>query len=237
MLKSIFIYKTDEQKQKARDWQHFLTANKFSFDLIKSIDMTNDNPSIYDQAGRKFCIDFKNDKLNYHKKKASLKSELISKAVGSGRMGMRVFDLTAGLAIDSIFLAQMGYQVEALERNALIYLCLQNALQNETEVHLKIHFGEALEWVQNNKIETDIIYFDPMFPQKKKSALPRQEMLFFKEMVGSDADAENVFTEILNLKKIKRIVVKRPLSAPAFKKPNGQLAGKLIRYDIYGAQS
>ena len=76
-----------------------------------------------------------------------------------------------------------------------------------------------------------------LFPEKEKSALPRQEMVFFKSLVGADEDAAIVLTKALKLSGIKRVVVKRPLKAPVlYGKPSGSLKGKLIRFDIYGVQ-
>ena len=88
------------------------------------------------------------------------------------------------------------------------------------------------------KADIDVIYFDPMFPEKTKSALPRQEMVFFKALVGTDEDGSEVLKATLKLKKIKRVVVKRPLKAPVLGlKPTGEIKGKLIRFDIYGVNS
>lgn len=246
----LFMAETGDQKEKANQWKSFLELNRYDTSSIERIDCTRDNPVVFDREGRKFSIDFVSDRLNYHKKKPSLKNEILSKAVGSGRYGLKVLDLSAGLGIDAVFLAQLGYNVEAVERNPLIYLCLQNALEElkdsdaELAARLKFHFSTAQNFVstllkQENKTEGpfDVVYFDPMFPQKAKSALPKQEMVFFKNLVGSDDDAAEVVSTVLQLKNIKRLAVKRPLAAPPLLKPNGQIAGKLIRYDIYGVNS
>ncbi|MBY0452672.1 MAG: class I SAM-dependent methyltransferase, partial [Bdellovibrionaceae bacterium] len=230
---------------KATEWKNFLELNQYEADSVERIDFTQDNPVVFDSEGRKFTIDFVNDRINYHKKKQSLKNEILSKAVGGGRYGMKVLDLSAGLAIDAVFLAQLGYEVEAVERNPMIYLCLQNALEAlkaedaELASRLKFRFASARQFMTQipDSEVFEVVYFDPMFPQKTKSALPRQEMVFFKNLVGSDDDAAEVAATVLQLKNVKRLAVKRPLSAPPLLKPNGQIAGKLIRYDIYGVNS
>ena len=73
-----------------------------------------------------------------------------------------------------------------------------------------------------------------MFPQKKKSALPKQEMVIFKNLVGSDDDATEVLSLAIGSKKFKRCSVKRPLSAEPLLPTSGSIEGKIIRYDIYG---
>lgn len=235
-----YIPETDSEK-KFVYWSRFLNEQHFDFSSIQSIDLVSPVPLICDQAGRKFSIDFNHNHLNYQKKKLSLKSELISRALGAGTNGLRLLDLTAGLGIDAVFLAQLGFQVTAIERNPLIYLSLENAWQDCQDESLKMNLKFIFQSAKNFLNESsntglfDLIYFDPMFPEKRKSALPRQEMVFFKNLVGSDDDAADVLSAALAKKFIYRVVVKRPLKAlfVGDQVPQSQIKGKLIRYDIY----
>jgi 16S rRNA (guanine1516-N2)-methyltransferase len=255
-LPQIFQNLNSEKSQSlAEAWSHFLKENEFDYSEIEKIDFAKDVPVVYDKNKNKFSIDFVNDKTNYQKKKLSIKSELLSKALGGGKLGLNVLDLSAGLGVDSIFLAQLGYSVTALERNPLIYLCLQTALaeykkSNHADergelkktnekmnrpLSLQFYFSDATHFLDNNKTKVDVIYFDPMFPGKEKSALPRQEMVFFKKLVGADDDGVEVLQKALKTKGVKRVAVKRPLKAPPLiEKPNGNLKGKLVRFDLYG---
>lgn len=218
-------------------WRHFLVENSFNFSIISKIEFLHDTVSVYDLAGRRFCIDFIKDIKNYQRKKGGLKKELISRALGAGRSGMKVLDLSAGLGIDAVFLNQLGYQVTALERHPLIYLCLQRALQKSLRTDLSFIHSDAAEFLQNDRQVFNLIYFDPMFPDKKKSALPRQEMVFFREMVGNDEDAGRVLESALSRPGVERVVVKRPRKAPFLgTKPQVAIEGKLVRFDIYGAK-
>ena len=235
-----YIPGTDSER-KFVYWSRFLQEQQFDFSSIQSIDLLPPAPLICDHAGRKFSIDFNLNHLNYQKKKLSLKSELISRALGAGANGLRLLDLTAGLGIDAVFLAQQGFQVTAIERNPLIYLSLENAWQDCQDEVLKINLKfifQSAKLFLNDSSSTglfDLIYFDPMFPEKRKSALPRQEMVFFKNLVGSDEDAAEVLTTALAKASIHRVVVKRPLKAGFVgdQVPQSQIKGKLIRYDIY----
>lgn len=220
----------------------FLVENNFDFSLIKLIDVTKDIPIFVDHENNKFSIDFVNNKANYHKKKLSLKGEIISKALGAGRYGLRVLDLSAGLAIDAVFLSQLGYEVTAIERNPLIYFALSiahNGLMVDNKLSLNFSFSDAQNYLKKTKNEFDVIYFDPMFPHKTKSALPKQEMIFFRNLVGNDEDSLEVLKQALVFKNIKRVVIKRPVKALAITdslkiKPQSQIIGKLVRFDIYG---
>ena len=206
--------------------------------MIREIDLAGAVPLIKDASGNKFAIDFVGNKTNYSRKKAGISTELIGRAMGAGRYGKRVLDLSAGLGIDAVFLAQLGFSVVAVERNPLIWLSLNEALK-QSQLDIEFVFGEALSVLAESKIEADIIYFDPMFPEKSKSALPRQEMVFFKKLVGGDEDSVAVLQKSLQQQGVKRVVVKRPLKAPFLgeRKPQSSLKGKLIRFDIYGVKS
>ncbi len=216
-------------------WTAFLQPYENTVKHI-SIEYNSACPQLFDESRRQFQIDFENDSTSYSKFKGGMNSEPLSRALGSGKLGKRVLDLSAGLGVDSVFLAQLGYQVTGIERNPFIYVALKTALENLTanyRTNLKFVFDQAQNFLQNNTEEFDVCYFDPMFPSKTKSALPKQEMVFFKNLVGSDEDASTVLETILISKKFKRCVVKRPLSAEPLLKPAGNIKGKIIRYDIY----
>ena len=38
----------------------------------------------------------------------------------------------------------------------------------------------------------DVVYLDPMFPHREKSALVKKEMRVFQELVGADNDADDL---------------------------------------------
>ncbi|MBC7467654.1 MAG: class I SAM-dependent methyltransferase [Bdellovibrio sp.] len=219
-------------------WKQFLKEHPSDLHSIKKIDLSGDIPILTDHDGRKLSIDFINNAQNYNKKKGSMKTELISKALGSGRLGHSVLDLSAGLGIDSIFLSQLGYKVTAVERNPVLFLALDTAqkkLSDRQKENLQFEFASAKNFLIFSEKIFDVIYFDPMFPEKKKSALPRQEMVMFRHLVGSDDDAKDVVETAIKLKRAKRVVVKRPIKAPLLlERPQNQVEGKLIRFDVYG---
>ncbi len=79
-----------------------------------------------------------------------------------------------------------------------------------------------------------VIYLDPMFPHRDKSALVKKEMRVFRPLVGDDLDAPALLEAALALA-THRVVVKRPRKAPIIDgpKPSHGLEGKSSRYDIY----
>ncbi len=223
----------------AQEWKSFLALFP-EFESDYQIVFDSQIPTIIDSENRKLRIDFEQDSENYKKHKLSIASEPLSRALGSGKKGLRVLDLSAGMAVDSVFLAQLGYQVTAIERNPLLYLANSNASKNcslEWKQNLQFIHSEALQFLKTTNLEFDVCYFDPMFPQKKKSALPKQEMVLFKNLVGSDLDAADVLQFAIESKKFKRCVVKRPVAAEPLVPASGAIEGKIIRYDIYGGSN
>jgi 16S rRNA (guanine1516-N2)-methyltransferase len=186
-----------------------------------------------------FTIDFSERE---YKRPHRGSQELIAKACGLKKGIEAVLDLTAGLGEDSVFLARLGFEVHAVERNPLIFALLDQAWKTAgpdfPTDRLCFYFGSALDLLPKIKLDpvTTALYFDPMFPEKKKSALPRKEMQIFKTVVGEDPDAAANLEKFLILN-FKRVVVKRPLKADVLvRKPEHQFLGKTIRYDVYMAK-
>ncbi len=160
-------------------------------------------------------LDFLNDHFHYQRKNHKGKQEIIAKALGISKGITTVIDATCGLAEDSIFLCQLGFRVIAFERSPEIYNLLHDAYLNAVAESpenvicksLKIIHQDSILFFKNKEYLTfdqvldfsrTSIYLDPMFPEKKKSALPRKEMQIFREIVGSDLDADELIRQSLN---------------------------------------
>jgi 16S rRNA (guanine1516-N2)-methyltransferase len=100
---------------------------------------------------------------------------------------------------------------------------------------MRLLMGNSIEVMRNWEGEPpQVIYLDPMFPHRDKSALVKKEMRLFRPFVGDDLDAPALLEAALNLAS-HRVVVKRPRKAPLIEgaKPGYALEGKSSRYDIY----
>ncbi|WP_408096689.1 class I SAM-dependent methyltransferase [Peredibacter sp. HCB2-198] len=169
-------------------------------------------------------------------KKSSVHKELLAKAIGvKGTHRPQVLDLTAGMLGDSLLMLAFGCEVWATERHPVIRFLIQSALKNAQHPKLQnFHFqATSAQEILENGPRTEVIYFDPMFEDINEKASPRKEMRIFRNVVGSDQDAIQVFEKALG-KKTKRLVVKRPRhSANLSKAPSVQYIGKSTRYDVY----
>ena len=100
---------------------------------------------------------------------------------------------------------------------------------------MRLLHGNAIElmgsWIDE---PPQVIYLDPMFPHRDKTALVKKEMRLFRPLVGADQDAPALLAAALALAS-HRVVVKRPRKAPCIEgpKPSYALEGKSSRYDIY----
>ncbi|KYG69762.1 16S rRNA methyltransferase [Bdellovibrio bacteriovorus] len=227
--------------EKAQYWASFLNcpvnpANKddFFFHFVVEADRVY----VRDQERRLLEIDFDKNHLDYERKGHRGKNELIAKALGVAKGCRKILDLSVGLAVDSVFLTQLGFQVTGVERSPVLYALLKEAFEKTQKEYLKsyeLFYSDSLNFLKEKKgqIEIDSIYFDPMYPHKKKSALPKQEMVVFRDLVGHDDDAADVLKEALTWP-VQRVVVKRPLHAEELL-PGVRHAyeGKVVRYDTY----
>jgi 16S rRNA (guanine1516-N2)-methyltransferase len=169
-------------------------------------------------------------------KKSSLQKELLARALGvKGPYRPKVLDLTAGMLGDSLLMLSFGCQVWACERNPVIRHLIESALKNAQHPKLSnFHFlASSAEKVLTAPPSTDVVYFDPMFEDANEKTSPKKEMRIFRNMVGPDLDAQEVFQQALDLR-VKRLVVKRPRHSHFLvKKPAVEYIGKSTRYDVY----
>ncbi|WP_108652622.1 class I SAM-dependent methyltransferase [Dongshaea marina] len=189
-------------------------------------------------------VDLAGGSSSYRRQKGGGKKEAIARAVGI-KSGERptVVDATAGLARDAFVLASQGCQVTLIERSDVVAALLEDGLRRASqapeigewiETRMQLRFGSSLEIIEALEHRPDVIYLDPMFPHKKKSAQVKKEMLFFQELVGDDPDADRLLP-LARQKARQRVVVKRPGYAEPLngEKPDAVIESKKHRFDIY----
>ncbi|WP_444890476.1 class I SAM-dependent methyltransferase [Microbulbifer sp. DLAB2-AA] len=195
-------------------------------------------------------VDFVGGALAHRRKYGGGKAQPVAKAVGL-RPGFypRVLDATAGLGRDAFVLATLGCKVKMLERNPVVRLLLQDGLRRLQEaatadpelaaiaglLSLADDIAPAADWLAQQAEESwPVVYLDPMFPPRGKSAKVKKEMVAFHHLVGEDLDADDLLEPALRAC-YYRTVVKRPKLAPylADKKPMLSFEGKSGRFDIY----
>lgn len=189
-------------------------------------------------------VDFVGGAMAHRRKFGGGHGEAVAKAVGikSGYLP-DVVDATAGLGRDAFVLAAVGCRVRMLERNPVVAALLDDSLARgyaDAEIgpwlreRLTLLHASSLTALTDITPRPQVVYLDPMFPHKQKSALVKKEMRVFQSLVGPDLDADSLL-EPARMLATKRIVVKRPDYAPPLADvatPNAVVT-KGHRFDIY----
>jgi 16S rRNA (guanine1516-N2)-methyltransferase len=157
-----------------------------------------------------------------------------------GRAEGLVVDATAGLGGDAFLLAVAGFCVLAIERHPIVFAALAEGLRlAEADPKLSRWLGGRLRVVQGEArdilpglVDVAAIHLDPMFPAKRKAALPPKDMQQLRSLVGEDLDSAELLAMACSV--APRVAVKRPRHAPALGgEPDAVIRGKLARYDVY----
>lgn len=188
-------------------------------------------------------VDFVEGAVAHRRKFGGGRGQDIAKAVGLKHgFTPHVLDATAGLGRDAFVLASLGCKVSMIERMPVVAALLEDGLSRAelsadigemvTEQMSLIHASSISDMSEVN--QPDVVYLDPMYPHREKSAAVKKEMRVFQSLVGEDLDADALLAPALELAKY-RVVVKRPSYAPPLdgKKPSTEIKMKKNRFDVY----
>ena len=197
--------------------------------------------------------DFKDrlPRLNEH----NLNRELLVRAVGY-KSGQRtdkitIADATAGLGEDSLILAAAGFNVIMYEKDPVVAALLRDSLRraaldsqlNEMTARMHLIEGSSIDAFTRNAyneksavyesnmsnnafIRPDIIYLDPMFPERSKSGLVKKKFQLLHFLERPCDNEEELLNAAINAEP-EKIIIKRPLKGPV-------LAGIKPAYSIKG---
>lgn len=194
-------------------------------------------------------VEFVTGKMGYRREHGGGAGQLVAKAAGlqKTRASLHIVDATAGLGQDAFILASLGCRVTLFERNPVIHALLADGLARAAlnvdcaAIVERMHLleGSSIDWLERaGSNAADVIYLDPMFPHREKSALVKKEMQVFRTVVGDDDDSAPLLTAALAAARY-RVVVKRPRKAPAIAgpEPSTRIEGKSSRYDVYAIRA
>ncbi len=201
--------------------------------------------SLNNHPQKPLFIDFTAGKSAYRREHGGGRQQSIARAVGiKPHTQLDILDVTAGLGQDAFVLASLGCKVRLLERSPLIAALLGNALQRATAhpdtrliaEHMTLIAQDAISYLSESEKSQapDVIYVDPMYPHRSKSALVKKSMRLLRGIVGNDEDSERVLEAALKFAQ-KRVVVKRPKGAPTLgqRAPSHRIEDQGTRFDVY----
>ena len=168
--------------------------------------------------------------------------EIAKKKLENGKNEViRVIDCTAGLGEDSLVLAAGGAYVDMCEHNPVTYEILYDTLLRakkeaglrEIVARMSLHYADSKEYLSGLDYRPDIIYLDPMYPEKKKSAESKKKLQGLHKIEAPCSDEEELINAAL-MAKPGKIIIKRPPDGPLFggRKPNYSVTRKAVRYDV-----
>lgn len=200
------------------------------------------------QQKMQLSVDFVSGSLAHRKKYGGGRGQTIARAIGmkQGKPAPYILDATAGLGKDSYVFACLGCRVDMLERSPVVAALLEDGIKRASlnidfadviEQGFKLKNMDALSYIEkiDEDSQPDVIYLDPMYPEKKKSASVKKNMQMLQKLLGHDLDADEILEAALD-KATQRVVVKRPKGAPQLKAsraPTLAYESKSTRYDTY----
>lgn len=150
-------------------------------------------------------------------------------------------DATAGLGEDSFLLAAAGFRVSMYESDPTIAALVRDALARAQADPKLADIARRMELFEEDSIEAmahlgdtpDVIYLDPMFPERRKSAAVKKKFQLIHHLEAPCQNEGALLAAAISAGP-RKVVVKRPAKGPhlAGVKPSHSLAGKAVRYDV-----
>lgn len=186
-------------------------------------------------------------------KRASLKSEMIARACQLAEKP-QLLDATAGLGHDSLLMAHLGAQVTLVERHPILFtlleasreIALQDPFLQAAAARIRLVHADSADYLQQlirQGDRLDVIYLDPMFPQRdqnqnaaKKQAQVKKQMQLLHLLLPEDGEMDlGDGLLVLAQQLANRVVVKRPRLAVFLNQqiPDHQWQGDACRFDAY----
>lgn len=197
-----------------------------------------------DRRMRPIVVEFAEGAAAKHRLATASRSQPLARAVGVRGEAPFVVDATAGLGRDAFVLAGLGCHVMALERSPAACALLEDGLLRALR-SARAGIRRAAERIELRHADArdalptiatpppDVVYLDPMYADLSRTALARKEMRVFREFVGDDNDAIELFGVACTVA-LRRVVVKRhPRAAPLGPAPDFTCKGKIARFDVY----
>ena len=123
-----------------------------------------------------------------------LSKELLVRACRvKGAFAPVAMDFTAGLGEDSFLLAASGFSVTLLERNPVVAALLADAMERARKdpelagivARMTLVQGDALDALDeamHDGRQPDVVYLDPMFPEKRKDAVAKKKLQLIQRL-------------------------------------------------------
>ena len=221
-------------------------ASSFT-EAIASVALVVDTHEVWLQALEKprpgrVTVDFSSPDMLFRRKSGH--NEPLGRAVGvKADVKPRIFDATAGLGRDAFVLADLGCDVELSEASPVLHFLLSEAKQAAllSASDKVISAVERMTICSGDSVNRalagfDVIYLDPMFPDRSKSAAVKKDLATVQALLANEAldDQAHQLLDWALSQPVRRVVVKRPAKSGYLGaiKPSHTITGKTVRFDV-----
>ena len=144
-----------------------------------------------------------------------------------------MLDATAGWGTDGLALARLGCRVRMLETHPQVFAMLDDRLRR-SGVSAATEWADARSRMRGADRERyDVVYLDPMFPPRNKTALPARPLQVLREIVGEDTPDASELLALARRCALGRVVMKQRAHGPTVGDPDWRVTGRTVRFDVY----
>ena len=152
---------------------------------------------------------------------------------------LALLDAMAGLGMDGLTLAALGCHVTMIEASSDVHAVLCDGADRSHPIwgdkgRVEIRCADARSVFQNSE-RFDVVYLDPMFPTRRKGALPQkrsQTLAIAAAQVGVDIPVAELIALATSVAR-ERVVLKRRSRDAVIGEPAWTIAANRVRFDVY----
>ena len=197
--------------------------------------------SAVDAHGRPFYVDFCSTGFRRRRKSFGAR-DLLARAVGGRRSGVRLCDATLGWGYDSVLLASLGYTVTACERSPVVLALAYDAFLRAKVAEPEEALWRGMEFVLGPAealspgVSFEVVYLDPMYPEvADRSALPKKKMQLLRRLLPEPEPIDGLLSWAQSAAS-ERVVLKRADHAagtPHSTRPSQVIEGETVRFEVF----
>ena len=145
-----------------------------------------------------------------------------------------VADLMAGWGSDGLALALRGCAVTLVERAPMVWAMLDEFV-TRLGLPATVVCETAEQWCSDHPKAVEVAYLDPMFPARRKTALPGKRMQYLRDLAWQGDTPLPRLIRLAQRAARDRVVVKRRARDRSESAPNWRVRGRRVRFDVYRA--
>lgn len=151
----------------------------------------------------------------------------------AARPGLTVLDAMAGWGGDGLALAGARCAVTMTESHPMVFAMLVDLVERCAS-DVRVELEDARRRIPAG---FDVVYLDPMFEPRRKTALPGKPMQVLRDIVRGEVgrDAPDLADTLALARRHarERVVMKRHTHAPPVGAPDWRIPGRTVRFDVY----